>query len=75
MGKHYYKSLQQFYSIIIIKISDIKVSLVLQISFKFINNLISLNRLVSTLLVFNIYFKIIKLDVPFLSITKCILNM
>lgn len=40
-------------------------------SFKAINNLIGLNRLVPTLLVFGEYSKMIELDAPFPSITQC----
>lgn len=60
MIKYYHKPLQQVYSIIITKISSIEANLVLSIIFKVINNLINPNKLISILLIFNIYFKRIK---------------
>lgn len=56
MIKHYYELLEQVYSIIIIKFLVIQSDLLLQMSFKAINNLVDPNRLVSILLVFNEYF-------------------
>lgn len=41
--------------------------------FKITNNLISFNKLVFMLLIFNTYFRITKLDVLFLSIIQCII--
>lgn len=65
MIKRYHRFLQQVYSIIITKIPSIKA---LQIFFKVINNLISLNKLVFILLIFDIYFKITELNISSLSI-------
>lgn len=73
--KHYHKSLQQVYSIIITEISGIKPNLILQMSFKAINDLVGFNGLVFTLLVFDSYPKITKQDAPFSSITKSALAM
>lgn len=70
MEKHHYKLLQQVYSIVIIKISGIKLNLIFQIFFKAMNNLVGLNRLVFILLIFGIYFKIIKLNILFLLIIQ-----
>lgn len=70
MVKCYYGPLQQVYSIISTKISNIKFNLALQMFSKTINNLISSNKLVLTLLVFGIYPKMTKLDILFLSITQ-----
>lgn len=69
MVQHYYRLLQYVYSIITTKISSIKSDLILQIFFQAINKSVGLNKLVFTLLVFNIYLKIIKQDVLSLSIT------
>lgn len=62
MVKYYYRSLQQVYSIIITKILGIKLNLAFQIFFKTINNSVDPNKLVFTLLFFDIYSKIIKQD-------------
>lgn len=68
MIKHYYKTLQQVISIVIIKVFGIKPDLVLQIFFNAIKNLLSSNKLISILIIFDAYFRIIELDVSFLSI-------
>lgn len=60
MIKHYYRLLQQIYSIITSEILGIKLNLVLQIIFKAINNLVSPNNLVLILLVFDNYFRMIE---------------
>lgn len=70
MVKHYHGSLQQVYLIINTKIAGIELDLVLQMIFKTINNLLSPNGLVFTLLVFGAYPRMIKLNTPFLSITQ-----
>lgn len=70
MVKCYHKSLRQVDSIITTKIPAIKFNSALQMFFKVINNSVSPNGLVSTLLVFDVYFRIIKLDKPSLSITQ-----
>lgn len=75
MVKHYYRPLQQVYSIFIIKILSIKLNLVLQMFFKVINNSMSFNGLVFTLPVFSIYLRIIKLDALSLSIIQCAIAM
>lgn len=68
MVEHYYKPLQQVYSIINTKILDIKPNLALQMFFKAINNLINPNMLVFILLVFSAYPRMSKQDAPSLSI-------
>lgn len=60
MVKYYYKTLQQVYFIITIKILDIKFGLALYISFKAINILIGLNGLVIILLIFDTYPRMIE---------------
>lgn len=75
MDEHYHKSLQQVYSIIIIKISSIKADLVLQMFFKAINNLVGFNRLILILLIFDVYFRITKINIPSLIITWRVLTM
>ena len=51
----YYESLRHVYIIIIIEIFKINVDLVLQMSFKVLNDSIKSNDFVFTLLVFNLY--------------------
>lgn len=71
MVEHYYKPLRQVYSIIIIKISGIQPNLVLEISFKAINNLVGPNRLVFTPLIYSTYPKKIKQDASSPSMIQC----
>lgn len=75
MVEHYYRPLWQVYSIITIKIPDIESEFALQMSFKTINNLLSLNRLVSNLLIFSAYPRMTELNTLFLSITQHIIDM
>ena len=70
MLERYHRFLQQVYSIIITKISDIKPELVFQMFFQAMNNLVGPNRLVFALLVFGTYPKINKLDAPSASIIQ-----
>lgn len=63
IDEHHYRLFQHVYSIIAIKIPSIELSLILQMSFKSINNSMGLNRLISTLLVFGIYLKMTKQDI------------
>ena len=69
MVERYYRSLRQIYPIITIKIPSIEPNLVFQIFFKTTNNSVGLNKLVSTLFVFDAYPRMTKLDAPFLFIT------
>lgn len=67
---YYHGPWRQVYSNISTKIPNIEPNLALQMSFKTINNLVGFNGLVFTLLVFDIYPRMIKLDVPSLSIIQ-----
>lgn len=69
MVKRYHGPLQQVYSIISIKISGINPNLAIQMYFKTINNSVDPNRLVPTLLVFDVYLKMFELDALSPSIT------
>lgn len=71
--EHYHGSLEPVYSIVTIKIPDIKLNLAFQMFFKAINNLVGLNRLISTLLVFGANLRMTKLYTPSLLITQCII--
>lgn len=68
MIKYYHRPLWQVCSIINTVILDIKPNLTLQIFFKVINDLVSLNKLVFILLVMSIYSKMTKQDGLSLSI-------
>lgn len=68
MVEYYHRPLRQVYSIITIKIFTSGGVLVLQISFKAMNNLMRPNKLVLILLVFSRYPRITELDVSFLLI-------
>lgn len=75
MVKHYHRPLRRVYSIINTEILSIEADLVLQISFKAINNSISHNELVPILFFFDTYSRMTELDVLSLSIIQCIIAM
>ena len=62
MVKYYHELLQQVYSIISTKISDIEPDLASQIFFEIINNFVVSNRLVLTLLIFGAHPRMTELD-------------
>jgi hypothetical protein len=62
--ERYYNLLRQVYQIIVIELPGIDRDIVLQIVFKTLNNTISLDSLVPTLLVFGVYPRITELDIP-----------
>lgn len=68
--KRYYEPLKRVYTIIISEIFDIEPDLILQMSFKAINDSVKPHGLVSTLLVFGAYFRMIELDVFSLTIIQ-----
>jgi hypothetical protein len=70
MIERYHDSLRRVYSIIIAEILDIDVEMTLQMTFKAINDSIDSNELVSTLLVFEAYSRMIESDASFLIITQ-----
>jgi hypothetical protein len=70
MMKRYHESLRRIYSIISIEISEIDSELALQMTFKVINDSIELNDLISTLLMFEIYFRMIEMNVSSSIITQ-----
>jgi hypothetical protein len=63
MMKRYHESLRRVYSIIATEISEIDFELALQMTFKTINDSIEFNDLISTLLIFEIYFRMIEMNV------------
>jgi hypothetical protein len=70
MMKRYHESLRRVYSIISIEISEIDSELALQMTFKIINDSIDLNDLIFTLLVFEVYFRMIEMNVSSFIITQ-----
>jgi hypothetical protein len=70
MMKRYHESLRRAYSIISAEISEIDSELALQMTFKTINDSIELNDLISILLVFNVYFRMIEMNVSSSIITQ-----
>lgn len=73
--KCYHGFLQQIYSIITSKIPSIKLNLALQIFLKAINDLISPDWLVLTLIVFSLYFRMTKLDALSALITQDVIGI
>ncbi len=63
MMKRYHEPLRRAYSIITIEISEIDPELALQMTFKVINDSIELNDLISTLLIFETYSRMIEMNV------------
>ncbi len=63
MIERYHDSLRKMYVIIIAKISNIDSNSTLQMTFKALNDLIELNELIFTLLVFEAYFRMIEMNV------------
>ncbi len=55
MMKRYHDSLRRIYSIIAIEISDIDLEIILQMTFKALNDSIELDELIFILLVFEVY--------------------
>ncbi len=70
MMKRYHESLRRTYSIITIEIFKIDSELALQMTFKVINDSIELNNLISILLVFEIYFRMIEMNTSSSIITQ-----
>jgi hypothetical protein len=70
MMKRYHESLRRTYSIISIEISEIDFELALQMTFKVINDSIEFNDLIFILLVFEIYSRMIEMNVSSFIITQ-----
>jgi hypothetical protein len=70
MMKRYHDSLRRIYSIIAIEISDIDLEIVLQMTFKALNDSIELDELILILLVFEVYSRMIEMNVSSLTITQ-----
>ncbi len=70
MMKRYHESLRRVYSIIATEISEIDLELILQMTFKIINDSIKFNDLISILLIFEAYFRMIEMNVSSFIITQ-----
>ncbi len=75
MIERYHESLRRIYSIIIAEMLIIDFESVLQMSFKTLNDSIELDDLVSTLLMFEAYSRMIELDASSSKITQRIIVM
>ncbi len=62
MIKRYHESLQRIYSIIIVEMFIIDLESILQMSFKTLNEFVESDDLISTLLIFEAYFRMIDND-------------
>ncbi len=62
MIERYHDSLRRMYVIIIAKISDIDSNSTLQMTFKALNDSVEFNELISTLLVFEAYLRMIEMN-------------
>jgi hypothetical protein len=70
MMKRYHDSLRRIYAIITIEISNIDLEIALQMTFKVINDSIELDELIFTLLVFDVYLRMIEMNVSSFTITQ-----
>jgi hypothetical protein len=70
MMKRYHEPLRRAYSIISAEISEIDPELALQMTFKAINDSTGFNDLISTLLVFDVYPRMIEMNAPSSIITQ-----
>jgi hypothetical protein len=75
MIERYHNSLRRVYVIIVFEILDIDSNSTLQIIFKILNDSIDLNDLVSILLVFDTYFRMIEMNVSFSTIIQRLIAM
>jgi hypothetical protein len=70
MMKRYHDSLRRVYAIITIEISNIDLEIALQMTFKVINDSIELDELIFTLLIFDVYLRMIEMNVSSFTITQ-----
>jgi hypothetical protein len=75
MMKRYHDSLRRVYAIITTEISNIDLEIALQMTFKVINDSIELDELIFTLLVFEVYSRMIEINVSSLTITQRVIAM
>ncbi len=70
MMKRYHDSLRRVYAIITIEISSIDLEIALQMTFKVINDSIELDELIFTLLIFDVYLRMIEMNASSSTITQ-----
>jgi hypothetical protein len=70
MMKRYHDSLRRIYSIIAIEISDIDLEITLQMTFKALNESIEFDDLIFILLIFDVYLRMIEMNVSSFTITQ-----
>jgi hypothetical protein len=70
MVEQYHSLLQRVYQIIVVELPGIDRDAALQMAFKAINNTVSPDGLVPTLLVFSAYLRMVELDAPLPSVTQ-----
>jgi hypothetical protein len=70
MMKRYHNSLRRVYAIITTEISNIDLEIALQMTFKIINDSIEFDELIFTLLVFDVYFRMIEMNASSFTITQ-----
>jgi hypothetical protein len=75
MMKRYHDSLRRIYSIIAIEISDIDFEIILQMTFKALNDSIEFDELIFILLIFEVYLRMIEINVSSLTIIQRIITM
>ncbi len=75
MIKRYHESLRRIYAIIVAKIFEIDSNSILQMSFKTLNDSTNLNDLILTLLMFDAYFRLIKMNISSLTIIQRFIAM
>ncbi len=73
--KRYHESLRRIYSIIFVEILKIDSELTLQMTFKVINDSIEFNNLIFTLLIFDLYSRIIEMNISSSTITQRVIAM
>ena len=71
----YHELFRRIYTIIITEISNIDFELKLQMIFKIINNSIDFNELIFTLFVFDVYLRMIEMNVSFFIIIQRVVIM
>jgi hypothetical protein len=70
MMKRYHNLFRRVYVIITIVISNINLEITLQMTFKIINDSIELDKLIFTLLIFDVYFRMIEMNVSLFTIIQ-----
>ncbi len=68
--KRYHDSLRRMYAIITTEISNIDLEIALQMTFKVINDSIEFDELIFTLLVFDVYPRMIEMNASLFTITQ-----